>query len=103
MLRWNFPVHGESHHMKKLYLAALFSLTLHAQAPPPPEPAPDTVIATIEGRNLTYGELHSYIATLSQGQQQAALANLENTVKQYAMLMKLSKLGEEQKLDQKQP
>ncbi len=31
------------------------------------------------------------------------MADLENTVKQYAMLTRLSKLGEDQKLDQKQP
>jgi parvulin-like peptidyl-prolyl isomerase len=91
--------------MKKLYLAVLFAFVLNAQAPPPAptEPSPDTVIGTIDGKNLTYGELHSYISTLSQAQAQAAMANLENTVKQYAMLMRLSKLGEEQKLDQKQP
>jgi hypothetical protein len=61
------------------------------------------VIATIDGKNLTYGELHSYISTLSQAQGKAALENLENTIRQYAMLTRLSKLGEDQKLDQKQP
>jgi peptidyl-prolyl cis-trans isomerase C len=91
--------------MKKLFSSVLFALVLHAQTPaaPPPEPAPDTVIATIDGKKLTYGELHSYISTLSQAQAKNAMANLEVTVKQYAMLSRLSKLGEEQKLDQKQP
>jgi peptidyl-prolyl cis-trans isomerase C len=91
--------------MKKLFPSVLLAFVLHAQTPaaPPAEPAPDTVIATIDGKNLTYGELHSYIATLSQAQAKNALANLEVTVKQYAMLNRLSKLGEEKKLDQKQP
>jgi len=90
--------------MKKLFLPALFASILGAQAPaPPPEPAPDTVIATVDGKNLTYGELHSYISTLSQAQGRAALENLENTIRQYAMMIRLSKLGEDQKLDQKQP
>ena len=90
--------------MKKLFLPALFASILGAQTPaPPPEPAPDTVIATVDGKNLTYGELHSYISTLSQAQGRAALDNLENTIRQYAMMTRLSKLGEEQKLDQKQP
>ena len=97
--------------MKKLYpflltaLALLTALVLNAQAPAPAanEPSPDTVVGTIDGKNLTYGELHSYIATLSQAQAQAAMANMENTIKQYAMLMRLSKMGEDEKLDQKQP
>jgi peptidyl-prolyl cis-trans isomerase C len=91
--------------MKKLFLPVLFTAVVCAQTPaaPPVEPAPDTVIATIDGKNLTYGELHSYISTLSQAQAQAAMENLENTVKQYAMLTRLSKIGEDQKLDQKQP
>jgi len=91
--------------MKKLFSSVWFALVLHAQTPaaPPPEPAPDTVIATIDGKNLTYGELHSYISTLSQAQAKTALMNLDQTVKQYAMLTRLSKLGEEEKLDQKQP
>jgi parvulin-like peptidyl-prolyl isomerase len=91
--------------MKKLLSSVLFAFVLHAQTPagPPPEPAPDTVIATIDGKNLTYGELHSYIATLPQSQAKTAMMNIEQTVRQYAMLTRLSKLGEDQKLDQKQP
>ena len=91
--------------MKKLFLSALFASVLCAQAPSPAaaEPSPGAVIATIDGRNLTYGELHSYISTLSQAQAQAALQNIENTIRQYAMLTRLSKMGEDQKLDQKQP
>jgi peptidyl-prolyl cis-trans isomerase C len=90
--------------MKKLFLPALFAAVLCAQpAAPQVEPAPDTVIATIDGRNLTYGELHSYISTLSQAQARTALSNLENTIRQYAMLTRLSKMGEDQKLDAKDP
>lgn len=91
--------------MKYLFSSALFALILYAQAPPAskPEPAPNTVIATIDGRKLTYGELHSYISTLPEAQAKTAMMNLENTVKQYAMLLRLSKMGEDQKLDQKQP
>jgi len=91
--------------MKTLFLPAFFAIVACAQtAPAPPvEPSPDTVIATIEGKKLTYGELRSYISTLSQVQARAAMDNLENTIKQYAMLMHLSKLGETEKLDQQQP
>ncbi len=91
--------------MKKLFLPALFAIALGAQTPEAaaPELPPDTVIATIDGKNLTYGELHSYISTLSQAQAKSALQNLEVTIKQYAMLTRLSKIGEEKKLDQKQP
>ncbi len=91
--------------MKKLFPFVLFASILYPQVPaaPPPEPAPQTVIATIDGKNLTYGELHSYISTLSQAQAQSAMMNLEQTVKQYAMLARLSKMGEDEKLDQKQP
>jgi parvulin-like peptidyl-prolyl isomerase len=91
--------------MKTLYLPALFAILACAQTAPAPraEPAADAVIATIDGKPLTYGELHSYISTLSQAQARTALDNLENTIRQYAMLTRLSKLGEDQKLDQKQP
>ena len=105
MLRWNFRVPEIPRHEKKLYLPALFSLIACAQTAPAPhvEPTPDMVVATIDGKPLTYGELQSYISTLSQAQGRAALDNIENTVRQYAMLKHLSKLGEDQKLDQKQP
>jgi parvulin-like peptidyl-prolyl isomerase len=94
--------------MKKLFSSVLFAFALHAQyaqlpATPAPEPAPDTVIATIDGKKLTYGELHSYISTLSQAQARSAMTNLEQTIRQYAMLTRLSQMGEDQKLDQKQP
>ncbi len=91
--------------MKKLLSSVLFAFVLHAQAPvaAPAEPAPGTVIATIDGKNLTYGELHSYISTLSQAQATSAMVNLAQTVQQYAMLTRLSKMGEDKKLDQKQP
>ena len=88
--------------MKKLFLFVSFAAIVYSQAPPP-EPSPDTVIATIDGKTLTYGELHSYISTLSQAQAKTAMMNLEQTVRQYAMLIRLSKMGEDQKLDQKQP
>src|SRR5579863_4292268 len=105
MLRWNFAPRRDSPDMKMLFLPALFSLLLSAQTPPvpPAEPAPGTVIATIDGKNLTYGELHSYISTLSQAQGKAAMEDLDNTIRQYAMLVRLSRMGEDQKLDQKQP
>jgi parvulin-like peptidyl-prolyl isomerase len=100
MLRWDFPVY-----MIKLLLPLLFTYLVYAQAPvpPPAEPAPDTVIAVVDGKNLTYGELHSYVSTLSQAQAASAMSNIENTIKQYAMLTRLSKMGEDDKLDQKQP
>jgi len=95
--------------MKKLLKSVLFATLLgsgvYCQTPaaPPPEPSPDTVIAAIDGRNLTYGELHSYISTLSEAQARNSMTNLEVTVKQYALLLRLSKMGEDQKLDQKPP
>lgn len=95
--------------MKHFALSALFTallgLNVSAQTPaiPTAGPAPDTVIATIDGKKLTFGELNSYISTLSQAQAKAAMENLEVTVRQYAMLNKLSSLGEKEKLDQQEP
>ena len=105
MLLWEFPVHGDSPDMKPLFILFLFASLLCAQAPlaPGAEPTPETVVATIEGKPLTYGELHAYIATLSEAQAHAAMANLDTTIRQYALLMRLNKLGEEKKLDQLQP
>lgn len=105
MLRWSFRQSGDSPDMKILLSSVLFAFMLHAQIPgaPASEPAPDTVVATIDGQKLTYGELKSYISTLSQAQAANALKNLPQTIQQYAMLTKLSKIGEQQKLDQQQP
>src|SRR5882762_3104097 len=47
--------------MKICILLSIVSAALFAQAPPPV--APDTVVATIDGKNLTLGELRNMLET----------------------------------------
>ncbi len=82
-----------------------FSLAgLCAQEPAPPASlAPDTVVATVDGRKLTFGELQNYVSTLSPEAQKAAVANKGELLREYALMSRLSRMAEEAKLDQKAP
>lgn len=86
-------------------LLCLAPLVLHGQVAPPPAstPSPETVIATIEGKKLTFGELQSYLSTLDADRQKAALQNRTELLRQYALMKHLSALADEAKLEQKSP
>ncbi|MDQ6705776.1 MAG: peptidylprolyl isomerase [Acidobacteriota bacterium] len=66
-------------------------------------PAPDTVIATIEGKKLTFGELQSYLAALDPQRQKLAMRDPAELVRQYAVMKHLAAVAEQSKLDQKSP
>ncbi len=90
--------------MKSVFLFLLSFAGLCAQVPAPPASlAPETVIATVDGRKLTFGELQSYVTTLSPEAQKAALTNKGELLREYALMAHLSRMAEEGKLDQKAP
>jgi peptidyl-prolyl cis-trans isomerase C len=95
-----------------LLIAAISCAAQVATAPqaapgsPPPSAAdvsPDTVVATIEGRKVTAGELNRFIAALPQQLQQNFQANKKEFVRQYALMRKLSELAEQNKLAERSP
>lgn len=84
----------------------LSATALFAQAPAPPAnaPSPDTVLATVDGKNLTYGDLARYLDGLGPERKAQALnQDRRELVKQFAMLNKLAGIAETEKLDQKSP
>ncbi|HUJ24162.1 MAG TPA: peptidylprolyl isomerase [Bryobacteraceae bacterium] len=73
-------------------------------APPaPPKPAPDTVIATVDGKKLTYGELDGIVHGLSPQLQQNLARDPKQFIQQFALMQRLSELAEKAKLDEKSP
>jgi peptidyl-prolyl cis-trans isomerase C len=74
-------------------------------APPPPagEPSPDTVVASFEGKKLTYGEVKKFLSVLPQAQQQAAMRDRKTFVHEYFLMQHLVELAEKEKLDEKSP
>jgi hypothetical protein len=66
-------------------------------------PRPDTVIATINGKKLTYGEFQTMVRSLPQQMQQNAMQNRKAFVNQFALMRKLADIAETSKLDQINP
>jgi len=75
-----------------------------APASAPPAVSPDTVVATFEdGRNITAGELTSFLAAMPPNMAQAARRDRKAFVQQFALMHRLSEMAEKAKLDQQSP
>ncbi len=68
-----------------------------------PAPKPETVIATVDGKKITYGELDGYLSSLGPENKQAALANKKQLIQQYALFVRLQTYADAEKLDDKSP
>src|SRR5437868_3856628 len=100
--------------MRVLCLLAFACLAI-AQPPaatPPPTPAapaipnlPDaTVIATFDdGTDFTVGDFRRFYYVMPGDNQQMALRDRAGFLKQWAVMRKMTKLAEQQKIDQKHP
>lgn len=92
-----------------LFFISALALPGQVAGPPTPvkpaasTPLPDTVIAIIEGNELTFGELQSYISALDPQRQKLALQGRAELVRQYAVMKHLVAIAEKSKLDQKSP
>jgi hypothetical protein len=89
-----------------LALICLACLRAQTVAPPPPpanEPPPDTVIASYEGRKLTYAELRRFVSVLDPKQQQMAMRNPKTLVHQYFLWQHLAGMALKDKLDERSP
>jgi parvulin-like peptidyl-prolyl isomerase len=84
----------------------LFVSMLPAQTPPPQAPPalqPETVVATIGDRKLTYGQMQSLLNALPPNMRQNAMQNRKEFIRQFALMLKLAKIAEEAKVDQQSP
>ena len=96
-------------------LSTLFLAISLAQTPPasspspqpgppaPPPPPPDTVIATVDGTKVTYGEIANFLKGMNPQMQQNAMRNRKDFVERYALMRKLSTLAEQAKLGERSP
>jgi peptidyl-prolyl cis-trans isomerase C len=83
---------------------APFAVIGAAQGPPggPPRPA-GTVIATVDGKKVTYGDVEKYVRGLPPQMQQTAMQNRKQFIQQYGLMLRLNGMAEKAKLDQKSP
>jgi peptidyl-prolyl cis-trans isomerase C len=91
--------------MKFLVAFLSFAVVVTAQTPPAgqPKPASNTVIATIDGKKVTYGDIEKYVRGLPPQLQQTALQNRKQFIQQYGLMLRLNAMAEKAKLDEKSP
>ncbi|HXI41351.1 MAG TPA: peptidylprolyl isomerase [Bryobacteraceae bacterium] len=79
----------------------------HMPEPPAPvsspAPPPDTLIATVDGQKLTYGEIANFLKGMNPQMQQNAMRNRKDFVERFALMRKLSTLAEQAKLGERSP
>jgi peptidyl-prolyl cis-trans isomerase C len=68
-----------------------------------PATDPEKVVATIDGKKVTYGDVERYVRALPPQMQQNAMRDRKQFMQQYALMMRLLDLAETAKLDQKSP
>jgi peptidyl-prolyl cis-trans isomerase C len=82
----------------------IYAAVLCAQTPAAPDQiSSDTVVASFEGKKLTYGELRGMMSMLPADQQQALRQNPQPLVHQYFLMQHLAEIAEKNKLDQQSP
>jgi len=69
----------------------------------PAVPAPSTVIATIDGKKVTYGDVEKYLRSLTPQMQQNAMKDRKEFIREYGLMLRLNAMAEQAKLDQKSP
>jgi peptidyl-prolyl cis-trans isomerase C len=92
-----------------LALATLFTATTltMAQAVPPSASAEEKkdsdVVAVVDGRSLTLGEIRAFLAAMPAQNRGTALQNPEAFLRQYALMGKLTELAESNNLAEQSP
>ena len=91
----------------KCFVLAFFivagACTAQAPAGEAAKPSADTVIATIEGKKLTYGEFEKFVHGMPPQMQQNAARNRKQFIQQFALMRRLSEMAETAKLDEQSP
>src|SRR5579863_2284172 len=98
-----------------IFLSSLLAIGAWAQTPaqtPPQAPAqspvagqipPDTVLATIDGKKLTYGDFEKFLQAMPPQVRESATRNRRQFIQRLALMQRLSAMAEQSKLDQKSP
>jgi hypothetical protein len=92
--------------MRACVLTLVFSSFLLAQAPPPLLQAPlgpDTVVATVDGTNLTIADIHKLLEGSSPQAAQSFQTNPQGTIQQLFLMHYLAGEGEKAKLGETSP
>ena len=87
----------------KFRLIVFSLLTSSAFAQQAPEPKPDTVLATVDGHKVTYGEVDSYFKGLGEDAKKNAFTNPQQMINQYALSLRLLDYAKAEKLEEKSP
>jgi len=91
----------------KFLIAVLASFAVIGAAQTSPGGLPrlptNTVIATVDGKKITYGEIETYVRTLPAQMQQTALQNRKQFIQEYGLMLRLNAMAEKANLDQKTP
>jgi peptidyl-prolyl cis-trans isomerase C len=87
----------------KFRLIVFSLLTSSALAQQAPEPKPDTVLATVDGHKVTYGEVDSYFKGLGEDAKKNAFTNPQQMINQYALSLRLLDYAKAEKLEEKSP
>lgn len=86
-------------HLKSLFPLVLIGVSAFAQATPE-KVSPDTVVATINGRKITAGEVDNFVNALPGQLAQMAQRDKKEFVRQYALITTLAQQAEARKIDQ---
>lgn len=92
--------------MRACVLTFVFASFLLAQAPPPLLQAPlgpDTVVATVDGKNLTIADIHKLLEGSSPQAAQSFQSNPQATIQQLFLMHYLAAEGEKAKLAEISP
>jgi peptidyl-prolyl cis-trans isomerase C len=92
-----------------LFLALISAAVACAQTPAPPIPPnppempPDTVLASWEGRKITYADMQKLMSILPPQMRQNAMRDRKAFLKQYFLMQHLSEMALKAKLDEQSP
>ena len=91
--------------MKWLFLASLVaSFAAWAQAAPAKAPvAPETVVATVDGKQVTAAEIMSFLSVLPEEARKQFTMQPKAFLERYAMMKKFTELAEKAKLEEQSP
>lgn len=89
--------------MKHWYLAALFGWAAFAQSPLPPKTPPDKVVAKIDGKDVTAGEVYDALLAMPPQFVQMYNQNPKYAIQQLFMMRYLASEGEKLKLGDRSP
>jgi len=64
---------------------------------------PDRLVATVDGKPVTAGDLRAFLTVMPPQNQQDLLKNRQRLLVSYGMVKRLAAAAEQAKLDQKQP